>query len=101
MSQVRTARDPASVPRGVTRERYERAFTRTVSLDVEVDADGGTATIDFDVEAAGGTQPCISFERLFGARHVEAVDGLEPVAVLQTKGAEQRVRANAEHANAH
>ena len=41
-----------------------------------------------------------SLERLLGAGHLEAVDLLEAVAVLHAERAEQRVRADAEEADA-
>ena len=55
-------------------------------------------TLTFEV--AGGAQARVGLERLLGARHVEAVDRLEPIAVLQAERAEQRVGADAEQANA-
>src|SRR4051812_33055913 len=95
-SHARAARDPARGPRGRRKERGERAFTKLVSLDVEVDADGCTAAVDFDVEGAGGSEPGVGLEGLLRAGHVEAVEGLEPVAILQTQRAEQRVGSDAE-----
>ena len=47
--------------------------------------------VDRHRQVVGGAQARVRLERLLGARHVEAVDRLEAVAVLHAEHAEQRV----------
>src|SRR5690606_16126103 len=74
--------------------------TSLSSLDPEVDRHRLSAPVDLHGEIGSGSEPRISFERLLRARHVETVDGLEAIAVLEAERAEQRVRPDAEHADA-
>ena len=69
-----------------------------LSLDVEVEVHRLAASVDRHREVIRGPQTRIRLERLLGARHVEAVDLLQAVAVLHAQGAEERVGTDAEEA---
>ena len=81
--------------------RIRSCSVSVLSLDVEVDVRRLAASVDRDGEVIRGPQARVCLERLLGARHVEAVDLLQTVAVLHTERAEERVGTDAEEANAH
>src|SRR6187399_950471 len=71
------------------------------SLNSIIDALGLTTAVDPDVQVAGRAKTCVCLEGLFGAGHIEAIDGFQAVAILQAERAKQGVGADAEQANPH
>src|ERR1700722_6976613 len=75
-----------------------RALLRA-SLDVVVEVRVRPFAIHLHRQMIRRAQARIRLERLLRARHVEAVDGLKPIAVLHSEHAEERVRLHPEEAD--